>query len=77
MTNLTLAIDEGILLRARLRALRERTSVNAVVRAFVTNYAAQDGDGGAMNWLLALADQSTASSGPDGRTWTRDDAHDR
>ncbi|MDR1768879.1 MAG: hypothetical protein LBR32_10750 [Propionibacteriaceae bacterium] len=77
MTNLTLAIDEEVLLRARMRALRERTSVNAVVRSFVSAYADQGGDGAAMGWLLELADKSTASSGVDGRTWTRDDAHER
>jgi len=35
MTNLTLAIDETLLQRAREAALRENTSVNALVRDFL------------------------------------------
>ncbi|MBS0575651.1 MAG: hypothetical protein JSS45_04410 [Proteobacteria bacterium] len=39
MTNLTLAVDDDVLQRAREAALRERTSVNAVVREFLVRYA--------------------------------------
>lgn len=40
MANLTLAIDANVLKRARRRALDEVTSVNAVVREYLSNYAA-------------------------------------
>ncbi|TVS06578.1 MAG: hypothetical protein EA413_03640 [Cyanobium sp. PLM2.Bin73] len=38
MANLTLAVDDALLKRAREVALRENTSVNAVVREFLTRY---------------------------------------
>jgi hypothetical protein len=38
MANLTLAIDESLLQRAREAALRENTSVNALVRDFLGRY---------------------------------------
>lgn len=38
MTNLTLALDDALLQRAREVALRENTSVNALEREFITHY---------------------------------------
>ena len=38
MANLTLAIDESLLQRAREAALRDNTSVNALVRDFLGRY---------------------------------------
>lgn len=38
--NLTLAVDDDTLKRARIRALQENTSVNAVVREYLTTDAA-------------------------------------
>lgn len=35
MANLTLSVDDAILQKAREAALRERTSVNALVRDFL------------------------------------------
>lgn len=40
MANLTLALDDTLLQRAREAALRENTSVNALVRDFLTRYVA-------------------------------------
>jgi len=71
--NLTITIDDEILKRARIRALTQDTSVNAVLRDFLESYAGSDAETAARNRLAALARTSTASSGPDGRTWTRDD----
>ncbi|MDR1441664.1 MAG: hypothetical protein LBJ02_04635 [Bifidobacteriaceae bacterium] len=78
MANVTLAIDDGSLRRARIRAVMEGTSVNRVVRDFVERYA----DGGAdqeqaAENLIALAAQSGASSGAGGRTWTREQLYER
>jgi predicted HicB family RNase H-like nuclease len=39
MTNLTLAIDEQILRRARTRAMQRGTSVNALVRDYIARLA--------------------------------------
>jgi len=39
MANLTITVDEATLKRARMRALEEDTSVNAVLRAYLEQYA--------------------------------------
>ena len=39
MTNLTITVDEQTLKRARIRALEEGTSVNAVLRDYLETYA--------------------------------------
>ena len=76
--NLTLSIDEETLKRARMRAVTEDTSVNAVVREFLETYASGWQERReAMDRILTLALNSTAGSGPEGRTWTREDAYDR
>ena len=38
MANLTLALDDALLQRAREAAVRENTSVNALVRDFLSRY---------------------------------------
>ena len=76
--NLTLSIDEETLKRARMRAVTEDTSVNAVVRELLETYASGWQERReAMDRILTLALNSTAGSGPEGRTWTREDAYDR
>ena len=42
MANLTLAIDEDLLRRARVRAAEQGTSVNAVVRQLIEGYSSSD-----------------------------------
>lgn len=39
MANLTITVDEGMLKRARMRELEEDTSVNAVLREYLEEYA--------------------------------------
>lgn len=76
MANLTLTIDDDLLRRARIRALEQNTSVNALVRDYLERYAERDRAQQAMEEIVAIARQSRASSGPAGRTWTRDDAYE-
>lgn len=76
MSNLTLSIDDETLRRARVRALEEGTTVNAVVRSYLEEFADADRHVRAMTRILELAETSEAGSGPDGRTWSRDDAYD-
>lgn len=38
MANLTLSLDDAVLQKAREAALREHTSVNALVREYLTRY---------------------------------------
>ena len=40
--NLTIVVDDDILKRAPIRAIQENTSVNAVVREYLTAYAGAD-----------------------------------
>lgn len=77
MTNVTLAIEEDLLKRARIRALEEGTSVNAVIRTHLERYARQDARRAALDRVLDQARRSSASSGPSGRHWTREELHDR
>lgn len=81
MANLTLSIDDDVLRLARIRALEQKTSVNAVVRDYLEDYAdgpeAREREEQAWEAFAERARQSTASSGPEGRTWTREDIYDR
>jgi hypothetical protein len=77
MANLTITVDEHTLKRARMRALQEDTSVNAVLREYLEEYA-----GGtreqieAARRILASSRDSASSSGPGGRRWTREELYE-
>lgn len=73
--NLTITVDDELLRRARVRALTQGTSVNAVLRDFLESYAGSDAETSARVRLANLARASTASSGSEGRTWTREDVY--
>ena len=74
--NLTIVVDDDILKRARIRAIQEDTSVNAVLREYLTVYAGVDRRRDrACERLLALSQSCGARRG--GATWTRDDLHER
>ncbi len=79
MANLTISVDEEVLKRARIRALEENSSVNAVLAKYLERYARTDElrqrREQALRSLLELADRCQAGRG--GETWTRDDLHER
>ena len=77
MANLTITVDDVLLKRARIKALEEDTSVNALLREYLEAYAGTQRSQRVVADLIELADQSEASSGAGGRTWTRDEIHDR
>jgi anti-sigma factor ChrR (cupin superfamily) len=77
MANLTLTIDADLLKRARMRALERDTSVNALVREYLETLAGPTKKREALDEFLALAEQREAGSGQAGRTWTRDELHER
>ena len=62
MANLTLAIDEELLRRARVRAAEQGTSVNAVVRDLIEGYSSSDRAENARKRLVALSITSASSS---------------
>ena len=76
MGNLTIKVDDESLKKARLRALEEGTSVNALLREYLDAYAGVNrARKEAVKEVLALARRSRARRG--GRTWTRDELHER
>jgi plasmid stability protein len=77
MTNLTLTIDDELLKRARIRALEQDTSVNALVREYLEQLAARRPDREGMDSFLAMTESIHAGSGPGGRSWTRDELYER
>lgn len=77
MANLTLTIDDVVLRKARIRAVEQGTSVNAVVRAYLEAYADGGRSRAAARRVVALARAVESGSGPEGRTWRRDDVHER
>jgi hypothetical protein len=80
MGSLTLSIDDELLKRARIRALERDTSVNALVRGYLEDFVALDmrtGTQPRMKEFLNWAKSVQAGSGPQGRTWTRDELYER
>lgn len=79
MANLTISVDEQVLKRARIRALEEDTSVNAVLGSFLKEYARLDEVRRdrrlALGRLLRLADEHPIDRG--GKRWSRDELYDR
>jgi plasmid stability protein len=53
--NLTITVDDELLRRARIRALSQGTSVNAVLREFLESYAGSDAEAAARSRLAELA----------------------
>jgi hypothetical protein len=76
MKNITLAVDEDVLAAARRHAAERNSTVNALVREYLTNLAAQEDR--AKRARARLRRLSAQSRGRLGRkTWTREDLHDR
>lgn len=75
MANLTLSVDDDLLRRARLRALEQGTTVNALVRDYLRSFTGENPARAAMTDFLAIADSIHASSGPEGHAWKRSDLY--
>ena len=74
--NLTIVVDDDILKRARIRAIQEDTSVNALLREYLTAYArANRHRDEACERLLALSRSCRSRRGA--AEWTRNDLHER
>lgn len=77
MANITLTIDDELLKQARIKAAAQGTSVNAVVRSHLQEWAAGDRErekARAITALLKRARESTYSSG--GRKWSREELYE-
>ena len=77
MANITIALDPGVLQRARRKATGQGTSVNALITQYLTLYAESDPTGDALAGFLDLADRFDSGSGPAGRQWSREELYDR
>ena len=76
MKNITLSVDEKVLAAVRLHAAERNSTVNALVREYLTGLAChQDRAKRARARLRQLSAQSQGQLGR--RTWTREDLHDR
>jgi hypothetical protein len=75
MRNITLTIDDEVLVAARRYAAQQNTSVNALVREYLTLIAQrEDRAAAARQRIRELSDCSQARLGD--KTWTRDELHD-
>jgi Family of unknown function (DUF6364) len=73
---LTITVDEELLKKARLRALQEGTSVNALLRDFLASYAGlRREQQEAADRIVALSRSSKSRRGE--QRWTRDNLHER
>lgn len=74
--NLTITVDKEVLKRARIRALEQDTSVNAVLREFLDSYAGvASTKRAAVDRLVRLSRDASSARGDS--AWSREDLHDR
>lgn len=77
MAELKITVDENTVEKARRRASEEGTSVDDLVRNYLEEYAGTRQERiEAMRRILESSRESTSGSGPDGRTWKREDAYE-
>jgi len=75
MANLTLSLDDELLQKAREAALRENTSVNALVREYLKQYVnARERRLRALDALDAVAERTDSASE---ERWSRESLHER
>jgi plasmid stability protein len=75
MANLTLSLDDELLQKAREAALRDHTSVNALVREYLERYVdARSRRMEALDALDSLADRTRSASR---KPWSRESLHER
>ena len=76
MKNITLSVDENTLATVRRHAAERNSTVNALVREYLTRIAAhEDRAKRARARLRQLSAQSQGQLGK--KTWTRENLHDR
>lgn len=76
MGNLTITVDDESLKKARIRALQEGTSVNALLREFLDSYSGVGREQReAAGRIISLSRTSQSRRG--GRKWSRDELHER
>jgi hypothetical protein len=72
MKNITLSADENLIEQARLVAQGRRTTLNSAFREWLEQYAAQSGEGAAVDALMSRL-RHVRSKGP----YSRDELNER
>jgi len=76
MKNLTLSVDEDVLAAVRRYAVNRNSSVNGLVREFLSEIAGRENRAReARARIRQLSKRSTARIGE--KSWNRDDLHER
>lgn len=76
MARLTITVDDDVLRRARMRALRNDTSINSIIREHLEAYAGTESTRERVaESILRLS--SRARSGRGSGHWSRDQLHKR
>ena len=76
MKNITLSVDDDVLATARRYAAEHDSTVNGLVRDYLTRLARYDDRAAsARRRIRELSEQSAAKIG--GKTWHRDSLHER
>lgn len=75
MSNLTIAVDDDVLRRARVKAAQEGTSVNAVLREALEGYAGADERDRALREFVEWARTHQAPAAGTWK-WNRDDLYE-
>ena len=73
MANLTLSLDDEILQKAREAALREHTSVNALVRDYLTRYV--DAKSRRLEAIDVIGKLARRNKSRSTESWSRDELH--
>ena len=74
--NITLSVEEAVVRTVRLYAVERGSTVNALVRSFLTDLAKkEDRARNARRRIKELSEQSAARIGS--RSWTREELHER
>ncbi len=76
MINVTLSIDKEDLKQARIRALQQGTSVNAVIREFLKNYIASSQRYQQITERILEQAEHSQFDG-NGKQWSRDELYER
>lgn len=76
MANLTIAVDDESLKKARMRAIAEGTSVNSLLKAYLESYAGLSNEQAiAVREIIEISGKSRSRRG--NRQWRRDELYER
>ena len=76
MSNVTLSINDDDLKQARILALQQGTSLNAIIRRFIKTYVKRNTHYQQITERLLKRTQQV-SFNSDGRKWTREELYER